>query len=322
MRDEDLAELLRSPLDDPDPPWRPAPWLVVLVAAAVLGVLLAAVWEASRTEDEAATVAPTTTIAAAPDQSSSRFPDGYTAVGEDVAMKPLAIYMNADRTVVVVNVLGVAGVSAVDNRAFPGGVWQLRDVEGKVVEDYQELRNPQALGTLAVRFPNAEAAAPRTLQLTPLAPPDEITMSVPLEFTAFPLTTGRSFDIPLAANLRLTGVVLGLDDDGGDVGWDLAGTDALARVDIVVTLPDTAGDDREATTFRSEHIAPPYPFQRQRLPRPAPSASGEDVLRRSGPAIEDVGAVTSAVMEVTVSVYRTVDNAQVEFDLGDVVPLS
>lgn len=319
----DLSELLRSPLDDPDPPWRPPPWLAVMLAAALLGALLAAVWETSRTEGEpVAVVAPPTTMAAIQDQHRSGFPDGYTPVNDEIAMRPLAIYTIADRTVVVVNVVGLAGVPAADNRAFPGGVWGLRDVEGKVVEDLQEIRNPQALGTLAVRFPNDEAAVPGTLLLTPLAPPDVITMSIPLEVTTFPLTTGRSFEIPLATNLRLSGVVLGLDEDGGDVRWDLVGGDALAQVDIVVTLPETAGDDGEATTFRSEHIAPPYPFQRQRLPRPAPSASGEDVLRRSGPEIADTSTITRAVIEVTVNIHRTVDGTQVELDLVDVVLVS
>ncbi|HSF84063.1 MAG TPA: hypothetical protein VLG28_00175 [Acidimicrobiia bacterium] len=313
MHEETFAELLRSPLDEDIPP-RQRSWLLPLVAGVAVGALLGWAWVASRAAEETVVTATTTSVGEAP-VAAVPFPAGFLRVSETAAMRPEALYAVRDATVVVITTVAAAGTPPDRSPVPPGGVWELRDVEGRVIDGYEEIRNPASLGTVAVRFPGADAQV-RSLALTPLTEPEVITASVPIEIPQFPFTTGRSFEMPLASDLRLSGVLTSLDAEGGDVRWSLQGADALAQVDLAITLPGTEGEDGAVTTMLSEHIAPPYPFQRQRAPRPSPLASGTDVVRRTGPEIDDPTTVTRAVIDVTVSVYRTRDDAVVEFDLA------
>jgi hypothetical protein len=230
-------------------------------------------------------------------------------------VRPLALYEDGDAATLVFAVAVEAGRAPEDTAAFAGAAWALIDDDDARQPGFTEIRNPESLGVGAVRFSTGSLGGPAAVDVRRNAAAVVVEHTLDVDIAGLPIASSRSFEVPLADGVTLLVTVDVLGADAAEAAWELKGDDVLAEVDLIATFPETASGDADPTQLVSKHIAPPYPFQRPRLPRPTPSSSGSDVLSRIGPEIAQPDATSRAVIDVVVRVYRPAEDAAITIRL-------
>lgn len=327
MSEDVWRELLQSPFDD-DPASGPGGTengngraLRFVAAGLVAGVVLAAGW-LMVTRDDAVVAADgvsSGTTAASPTAAPPGWPAGYVEVADGVGARAELMYVQGDDLYVVVSTAVRSDVDPSEAETFKGGEWVVLGGTAPVAAT-AEVGNPQSLGVGSVSFSAAVVppASARSLLLTPLAPRVETeheaqyeTEGLPFETTE-PLRFLTDYDDAVVVIDRIA-----VDANVGVVDWHVAGSDTVrAQVDVVVELPGTSsGDDDPPTLLMSEHLAPPYPFQRPQKPTPSHTRGASDVLRRVGEEVEVDDAIDLIVVRFTVSVQDVLAVEPIELSL-------
>ncbi len=246
MSGPDFESLLQSPLDDESEPsgWGSAVLGFVGAVVAVVGLsLILGLWT---TPDEspmaviAAGTAPSATGSTA--EAPSSFPEGFSAVIDSVAMKPVAI-VAGDTGFIVSFAAATSREADPETTSIPlGGRWQLESADGSVTRTTGLVYDGLHTGVFGVEF----AGLPNdgdTIRMTERWDSDERAASsdIPFPGTPFSMVGTHALDLGNGVTLRLDHLDLGRHL--GQIVWTLSGPgDPMGVAVFEVSLVDSEGE--------------------------------------------------------------------------------
>jgi hypothetical protein len=322
-RQQDLGDILRSPLDEPDPP---IPWfpllggivvggLVVIVAYLVAGA--SSTTEASSagtTPPITAPATPTTTPPGGPDTAvpvdAAAFPPGYLEVSSVYGAKPVYAMRIDDDVVVAVDAVAHRGVEPTN--VFAGdGRWVLETGDGADVEATSVTSDVFLRGSFSVLFPGVGEADLGTLRLV------ELWEGQPLSGTADvaagpDLGSIGDVTVPLEGGVSVEVTGLELTDEGGGFSWSVDGAEMTSGLSPTVWARSAGQDQALWTTAGSD--SPLFFVERRRLEA---AASGDVVLSRQAGFEGDLSSVDTVVVDIGLTMIVPLP-ADVEWDMADV----
>jgi hypothetical protein len=225
MSDPDLEFLLQSPLDDePEPSgWGSAVLGLIAGSVGVIGLsVILGLW-ATPHETSIAAVADTAASATDPTtEQTISFPNGFSEVGDSIAMKPVAIVMGDTGFIVS---FATATSRETDPETTPvalGGRWQIESVGGTVTGATRLVYDWLHTGVIGVEFAEQPSDGD-TVRMTERWDPEERTGSADVPFTGTPFTTTDAVDIDLGDDITLRLTQIDLGRHLGRIAWTLSG---------------------------------------------------------------------------------------------------
>lgn len=241
MSSADFEELLRSPLDDDGGDRERTSWLPVGFGALV-GVLVGAVLVVTvgNAADQPTT---TTTLAAQEDPETvtvvadaTPFPDDYTPISTDVAVRAEEPLTDADRTLVPVTLLVPRGVDPAEAARPLGGRWEA-STGNTTVSSVGTIYQPGHPAAFSVEFP-ALASPISEMRLVERWDPRPAENEITLPWTGLPFESEE----PILVDVGGASVVLTKIEMGNFIGrieWELVDGDlAIVDVDVALHLED------------------------------------------------------------------------------------
>lgn len=259
--DHDLAEILRSPLDpDPDDPG-PRHWPATILAFLAGGFIALLSMNAvlGSPEPPVATMPPETTdplprVVAAP----TPYPDDYTAISNDVAVRAEAPVVEEERVLVPLTMVVRRGADPTAVSRPLGGRWELRSERG-VLQSQRLVFDPSLPGVLSVEFGPVAGPLPDEIVMVERWDAEAASARVELPWPGIPFESDQPVSIDLGQGVEAVLTRVELGNLLGQVRWELHGA-PLGVVAIDVELLDVAGGVFGSYVATS-HVLDPEPRQ-------------------------------------------------------------
>ncbi len=220
----DLADILHSPLDEPEPPWNWWPLLAGMVAGALIVFAGYRIADSGSEETVAPPVPATTVTEAPPDEPAFRepaempFPPGYVALTDTEAARPVYGIVVGDDLVIAVVTVGRRGFEG--GAPYEGGEWVLEPVDGEAVRSSNVVFDAFLPGAFSVAFPDpGDDVELASLRLVQRWQRDDRNgdATVPIASLDEPVA------IALGNGVTLTLSELVLEGSTGELVWELTG---------------------------------------------------------------------------------------------------
>jgi hypothetical protein len=306
--DLDLSTILRSPLDEPDPP---GAWWPVLAGIAIGALAVIAGYAVASSGDEpSGSPAATTAVhqqAVGVAASDIAFPPGYQPLSETVAARPEHAMRVGDELFITVATVYRRGFF-VEAGSLDGGAWVLETDTGLTLASTGVVTNPGVTGVVTVVFPDPGDAGLAQLRFVERWEPDgrDGSTTVALDAGALGVTDDVA-TVDLGGGVRLDITRVELTERGGSVDWALSGSELGGDVVVLVRAVQDAQD--LGFYFPTGGV-----FFGQRVVRPG--TSGTIALSRDQAGSADVGGATELVIEVSATLLRAFP-ADAVFDVTD-----
>jgi hypothetical protein len=253
MSEEALRELLRSPLDDPQPRRsRPLRLAGIGMLALAVGGGAAFGGSALLADEElpapASTTVTTTTVPA----------DTRVQAAEGVGLEASWIYDAGDDLYVGLSTVVDPGTDRTTADGIQTGWWRLRVADGREFDFTAEFAAPTAQGMLTVEFPGVGVHADdlEALVVLPMIDSVETTTTAAVDVEALPWP--GPLDGPEADGVTIIVDEVRIDDAGGFLTWRIDGLgDRRAVVRLQGTYRNTETGDLERFVAETDLPAPP-----------------------------------------------------------------
>ncbi len=307
----DYSELLRSPYDpdvqedpgqDQDLPWVPAVVASILGAVAV-GAFVVYSIVAGPTEAEPATTADGTTSTTAAPTPSEDFPEGFTALTDQVALAIEAV--DADDLVLRLGVVSAVRGDGDPSEVAPPDIaaWTLEGA-GAPLPMRAQYTGREALGTVTIEFPPVAAPAALTLRARVATSSSTESTIIDLAPTVPQTVAGNRIDLGGGRVVVIDELTIG--DGWGWIAWSTEGEGTVAKVDVVVTFvgtDDPATDELvDPTQLVPSHLRPIIQGSGRRPLAPLYGPSGGGQLIRVGEPLAGQDPPTGISVELAVTV--------------------
>ena len=240
----DFAEILRSPLE-PDPHGRaPSAWLPLVGAFLLGGAIAATLVSAVANSDEPDAVQPIVVPAPEPVApativgDATPFPDDYTAIATDVAVRAETPIVYDDRMLVPMTSVVRRGADAADVARPIGGRWEVRTGEG-IVRSQRIVYDAFLPDVFSVEFPS-QTEMPGGIVMIERWDGTEVSGEIEMPWPGVTYRSDAPIVIDLGTGASLVVTDLELGNFLGHARWELRGAE-LGFVELSVELLDESG---------------------------------------------------------------------------------
>lgn len=238
MSTSNFEELLRSPLDDDGADRDRASWLPVGIGA-LIGVIVGSALAFALGDPTEQTATTTTALAEADPEvvtvvaDPAPFPDGYTPITTNVAVRAEEPVTDTDRTLVPLTMVVQRGVDPAEATRPLGGRWEV-STGNTIVSSVRTVFDAGQPSLFSVEFP-ALASPPVAMRLVERWDPRPAESRITIPWSGLPFDAREPITLDLAAGVSVTLTKVDLGNFLGRIEWELVGGE-LAIVDVEVAL--------------------------------------------------------------------------------------